>query len=421
MIPQSLLFALLRPPLRLAGCVWFSLALAGCGNRIGPRAVEASFPHYGDAVHTVIHEDLLLNLVRRRHQEAPQFVTLGSITQTRSVSSNVTLRSTFDSLGFLLADGEAGASRTDYPTFSIVPQQGPDFAEKLHERIPLKILPHLTNAGYPVELVFMLLAQEVAGVPGVYVSTSDSFRPGSPQFTEMLNAMKALEDRNQLKVENVKWEEPSFPHPFAPEVFSPADIVKTGDNGKQYASLDGGQTFYVTSENLRPAMWISPEARLTGPARQLLGILRVEPESSRKAWPLEEVSYLGGKDAASQDSSVTVRTRSFYGVLNLLAQGVRLPGSGDQVQIVDEGYGKAVAAGLAPDIARRFVVHFSQARPRGAFVTVKTHGGWFWIAEEDHSSKEIFNALFDLFQLQLPTGMSEAATAATPVLSISTP
>lgn len=381
--------------------------------------MEASFPHYGDAIHAVIHEDLLQNLVRRRYQESPQFVYLGGITETKSVSNHVSVGTSFSRLGFLIANGEAGASTTEYPTFNIVPQQGAEFAEKLHERIPLKVLPHLANAGYPVELLFTLLTQEVAGVPGVYVSTDDSFRPASPRFMNILESVKALEDRNQLKIENVLWEEPSFAHPFAPEVFSPGDIVETGENGKRYASLDGGQTFYVTSQDLCPALWISSEARLTGSGRELLSILKLDPEASRKAWPLEEVKYLNGRESERSAETVTIRTRSFYGVLNLLAHGVRLPGS-EGIPCIDQGYGKAVAAGVAPDIASRFVVHFSQARPRNAFVAVKSHGGWFWIHEADSSTKEIFNALFDLYQLQVPTAKADSA-AATPVLSISSP
>jgi len=407
--------------LRLAPLLTLGLVLTGCSSRVGSKLVENSYGNYGDAVQDVLQQELLHNLVRRRYHESPQFVALRGISHTQSINRELRVGSVVARPFATQADGEVLYQKDDIPTYSISPQQGPDFAKKLHMSVPLTALPHLTNAGYSSTLVFTLLAQEVAGVRGVNCGPGDSFRPGSPRFQSLLEAVKTLEDRHQLKIANVLWEEPEFEHAFGPEVFSPDQISTVSDSNKRYITLDGGESFYVTSEQLLPSLWIAPAARGSGAGRELTGLLGLASSTGREAWVLQVPKFIQGKRPSSPQHYVTVRTRSFYGVLNLLALGVRMPGVEPAGPASTKGqYGKAVSAGLAPDIASRFVIHFSPRRPRSAFISVSTEHGWFYIAGNDQSSQHIFNALYDLYQLQVAPASETDATVPRPVLSIRT-
>ncbi len=65
--------------------------LAGCATTVGPRVLTNSQTDYNNAVQKVVSEEVLLNIVRRRYYEAPQFVAVANITTqiTNSVGVGV--------------------------------------------------------------------------------------------------------------------------------------------------------------------------------------------------------------------------------------------------------------------------------------------------------------------------------------------
>jgi len=427
--------------------VSLALLLTGCASKTGPKMIEKSFSNYGEAIHSVVREELLLNVVRRYYHESPQFVTLSGISHTRSVSTSANLTTNIVPSGFGSATGVIGGEQVDFPTFSITPLQGPEVAEKLHQRLPLKMLPHLTGTGYPTELVLTLLAQEIGGIRGVEAAAHNDFRPGSPKFGCVLKAIGELDAKSQIKLDNFIWEEPTFDHPFTAEAFSPAEVNKARQEGGRFVTNDDGKSFYVTQEKVHPSLWIDPKARSYGPGRELMELLDLESGSDAKAWILDErrFSRLGPaaenpaepKVAETKPSEVVpieprpleqapivpkvdernpivIQTRSFYGILNLLSHGVQVPEMVEPTYNAGpHGYGKAVVAGLAPDIANRFTVHFSCEEPECVFLSVKSRNGWFYIKKDDYCSQQIFNVLYDVYNLQIgvPIGSGQPSAA----------
>ena len=80
------------------GTLFVVLLLAGCST-YGPQLVLNSHIEYNKAVEQVIQEELLLNIVRRRYYEAPQFVTISSISSTMSTSTAISGGSAFGNEG----------------------------------------------------------------------------------------------------------------------------------------------------------------------------------------------------------------------------------------------------------------------------------------------------------------------------------
>jgi hypothetical protein len=381
--------------------------------------IQSSYAGYGATVQAVAQEELLLNLVRRRYFESPQFLNLRGVSHSQSIRNAMRLDGAwFGPLTNTLQNGMEYA-KEDIPTFSIAAQQGPEFAQKLHENIPVQAIAYLMNAGYSSELVLALVAQQIGDVRGVEAGTGDHFQPGSPQFESILDSMQILEDQHWLSIRNVLWEEQEFEHAFAPEKFPPEKIAELTKENKRFITLDDGETFYVTSENLLPALSIAPAGRGSASANELVRRLGLDP--SREAWVLQGPKYIQGKRPDAPQRFVTVETRSFYGVLNLLAKGVCVPElQGAEPPSAHKCYSEAANAGLAPDIATRFVVHYSKARPKIAFVATKTAIGWFYIDANDRSSQEVFTAFNDLYQLQVAPLMDTRPSDPTPVLSIRT-
>jgi hypothetical protein len=99
--------------------------------------------------------------------------------------------------------------------------------------------------------------------------------------------------------------------------------------------------------------------------------------------------------------------RSFYSVMNFLAYGVKVPPEDEEDgrAFSKKHYDQAVQEGRTVDLADYFVVHWSAKRPEDAFVAVAHRGKWFYIDDRDYVTKRFFNAVYDLFNLEIaPSG-----------------
>jgi hypothetical protein len=71
-----------------------------------------------------------------------------------------------------------------------------------------------------------------------------------------------------------------------------------------------------------------------------------------------------------------------------------------------------------PDVAALvgLRIHSQPERPSDAFVAIRHQGHWFFIANDDHPSKQTFGLLGYLFQIQAPAAQSVGG----PVLTVPT-
>ena len=113
-----------------------------------------------------------------------------------------------------------------------------------------------------------------------------------------------------------------------------------------------------------------------------------------------------------------MQVRSFYSVMNFLAYGVQVPPEEEQDgrAFSKEYYDRAVAEGKSLDLADYFVVHWSYEQPKNAFVVVRHRDKWFYIDDRDNVTKRFFNAVYDLFNLEIaPSGGSGGPVLTLPV------
>ncbi|HOC69152.1 MAG TPA: hypothetical protein PLM14_07115 [Candidatus Hydrogenedentes bacterium] len=165
---------------------------AGCASTRGPDLVVNSHLAYNRAVNQVVSEELLLNIVRRRYLEAPQFLTVSSISANFEISRNLEAGGTYDfhgngastqpsysytpGSGFTIAGTRvdssawsplslnAGVAFSDSPTITFTPRQGEDIAGRLHASMDSAVLANMANAGYCFDLLLLLLVQDINGV-----------------------------------------------------------------------------------------------------------------------------------------------------------------------------------------------------------------------------------------------------------------
>jgi hypothetical protein len=409
---------------RRLGTLFVVLLLSGCST-FGPQLVLNSHVEYNKAVTQVIQEELLLNIVRRRYYEAPQFLTVSSINSTMSTSASVSGGSAFGNQG-TPTTGNVGGSVgfSDSPTITFTPRQGHEILGPLTSRMSVGTLGMMANAGYRFDFLLSLIAEGVTGVRGAQAGVGTDFRPGDPEYVELIEAIGRLIDKGQLIVGTFSWNDPYSDIAYDRDqvtIENQITAIALGGGTGRFRSYDGGETYYFTDKNNYPAMWIDSDARTSGDGKRVIELLNLQPTPLKRVWTFAPSRVIDGTDfenvADDPRPDVKMRLRSFYSVLNLLAYGIKVPEKDEEEGRVFTKalYDKAVSEGRAVDLSNKFVVHSSRGdRPANAFVAVQHRDIWFYVDDRDYASKRFFNAIYDLFNMEI----APSAGGGGPILTV---
>ena len=396
------------------GILFVVLLLSGCST-FGPQLVLNSHIDYNKAIEQVIQEELLLNIVRRRYYEAPQFVTISSITTTMSTSAGISGGTAFGNQD-TSTTGNIGGSIgwSDSPTITITPRQGNEILGPLTARMSVLTIAKMAQAGYRFDFLLALMAEGLTDVRGPETGVGTDFRPGDKEFIEVIQSVGRLIDKGQLKVGTFSWNDPYSDITIKREditVENQLTAIALGSGVGRFRSYDGGENYYFTDKHDYPAMWIDPEARTSSDGKRIIEILNLQPTPLKRVWSFSPNRVVEGTDFENVPDDprpeVRMQLRSFYSVLNLLAYGIDIPPKDEEEgrAFTKASYDQAVREGRAFDIADKFVVHSSAEYPANAFVAVKHRGSWFYVDDRDHVSKRLFNAVYDLFNMEIaPSG-----------------
>jgi len=396
------------------GTLFVVLLLSGCST-FGPQLVLNSHIEYNKAVEQVMQEELLLNIVRRRYYEAPQFVTVSSISTSMSTSAGISGGSAFGNQG-IPTTGDIGGSLNwlDSPTVTITPLQGTEILGPLTSRISVNTLAKMANAGYRFDFLLSLTAEGLTSVRGPQTGVGTDFRPGNPEYLQLIESIGRLIDKGQLIVGTFSWNDPYSDISYDRDqitVENQITAIALGSGTGRFRSYDGGKTYYFTDKNNYPAMWIDPDARTSGDGKRVIKLLNLQPTSLKRIWTFAPSRVVDGTDFENVGDDprpeIKMRMRSFYSVLNLLAYGINIPPKDEEEgrAFTKASYDQAVREGRAVDLSDKFVVQSSSERPANAFVAVKHRGSWFYVDDRDHVSKRLFNAVYDLFNMEIaPSG-----------------
>jgi hypothetical protein len=387
-----------------------AVLVSACTHTKGPEIVVHSHLDYNKAVAQVVNEELLLNIVRRRYYEPPQFVSVSSISTQVTTSGNVGADVTVAGSGFSNAGASGGMTFTDAPTITITPEKGKSIAGPLTKRMSCMTLGKLANAGYRFDLLLALMVANITDIRGPQVGLGSDFRPGSTNYVEVIERIRALIDSNQLLAGTFLFNDPYSSLTLTAEEITLDDqlaAVAIGGGTARYRSFDDGKTYSLTNKKMYPAMWMEESARESEEGKRVLELLNLNQDPLKKIWIFKESKVIYGAplnwEKNEARNEVRVQMRSFYSMLNFLSYGVRVPSQHEAQSRVfsKEHYDRAVKAGRALDASEYFVVYWSKKRPEDSFVSVFHHGVWFYIKNTDHHSKRIFNALYDLYNLEV--------------------
>ena len=353
-----------------------ALLASGCATGFGPRAVRSERPDYNHQIRRSGDAEMLLNLVRLRYNDSPQFLELGTVVAQYAYDASLNAAGTFGS------DGSGtigtGLGYAEKPTITYTPLTGDQFASRMLTPIPLDSFMLFEQTGWSGERLLLIGVQRV---------------------NDLFNAPTA-----------------SGPTPKrAPDYEAFADFAERFHR-LQAAGLIGlnweMKEHETDAPGRNPRFWLRPPADPRSP-------LAADIAAVRRALDLEP----GGDDFAltafpfrRQPTEVGLRCRSLLGVLYFLAQSVEPPPPHAQaglLTVTEDDQGRPFD--WARVTRKVMTIHSQEDRPPRAYLAVQHRGWWFYIADDDQSSKSTFTLLNFLFSLQAATGKGESPVLTLPV------
>lgn len=355
------------------------LVLSGCTS-IGAKKLPEDRFNYNAAIVQSRNEQMLLNLVRLRYVEIPDFLRVSSVITSYSYQGNIGVGTT-QAEGNSVPDlfrGDANLSYSQQPTITYIPLAGQEFALRMFRPIPVNALFTLGDADWQVDILLQIMLQRINDVENMSFAQLPS--PGQMdkvqrfqremeklnRFQRVLKRLILLLDNQALEVYQARQMEderqPSLTVRFKRDL--PANIQTLSDELRHELNLDPDIDDFVITERM----------------------MRREADE------------------------ITIKSRSLMSVMSFLSRGIDVPKQ-------DRDDGRVVA--LPPMVREEILallplhVHTQKQRPQDPYVAVRYRNDWFYIDHSDIKSKRTFAAMLVLFQLAAPTARGVA-----PVLTL---
>lgn len=317
-----------------------TIILFAC-KTVGPQHLVQDRSAYINAISDSRKNQLLLNIVKLRYADAPEFLDINSIVNSYEVRKEMNAKLGFESKGYGWMPGVGGStSFSDKPTVSYAPLSGNKFAMSLMNPLGPSTVLGLVFAGYPVDMIFRLTVSSINGIKNSY---SGSLRKTevSVEFNQLLEALKRIQENNGLIVNM---------HP-------------------------GKEGMIDLNFNTNKEVDVSKDIQL---AKTLLGI-KGNKEILR-------VSY---GSLVNDSVEIALKTRSLLEVITDIASAVEVPA-------------EHIVSKQALPMENNFPflrIHSSNTIPKDPFFAINYNGFWFYLDKTDYESKKKFSFLLLLSSL----------------------
>jgi len=358
-----------RSKLKLGALVLVA-TLAGCAAR-GPQTVPGDAFDYSAAISKSRSDQMLLNIVRSRYTQVPNFLTVSSVIAgyTYQGSFGASVQSGIGRFDENFIAGSANLSYIERPTITYTPLQGEEFSRRLMRNIPVEVLFSLGQAGWPTDVLFRIAVERFGETQNMGFSTTEVVTHADEQVNHLIRYDRVVNIMKELGKAGV------------------IEVIQT--------ELDGEER-----QTVRFAESMSPE--LMDAANELKSLLGLHPDRNE--------FYVTDRIVSRADNEILIQTRSMLAIMGFLGLGVEVP-----KEDVDANRVMATPAYLQQVIEERgpMRIRVQKERPEDPFAAIQYRNHWFYIDATDHLSKRTFGTIQLLFELLAPSGVG-----ATPLLSL---
>lgn len=370
--------------------------ITGCAL-YGPGVMRTSHLAYNKALHLSSQQEFLLNLVRLRYTDAPEFLTINSIAAQMSFDAGASIGGDLgevqDARSAFVTPG-ASVGYSEQPTVSFSPARGAEFRRQLVTPIELETLYLLSQYGSDMGRVLRVVTRELNGIRNVIGRENNDAATASDlrAFARMAELFSRLHGRGALAIAPVE-QQVDVSGPVSVESVSAGDLLAAAQAGFRYAYRDDPPRYVLTESGLHYVFKVSKSTRQSEELSELARLLGLE-----RGPPTYELDRAGALAEEADNRTVRIDTRSVLGAMAYLSQAVEVPAEHVERGLVAQD----------PDIESVFSdllrIKVAQEAPAETTLAVAYRGYWFYIGEDDLLSKRTMRLLTALFRLEISTG-----------------
>ena len=345
------MFSSLILSLFLTGChVPSQVALRGDGGRSA----------YNQEIKATGAEQMLLNLVRLRYCDTPYFLDVSSVTTQFTYGSQLSPVVTIPGFSKENPASIGGEfSWQNQPTIQYSPLEGKAFVTQLMRPIDLKIIQKLVLTGWDVNRVFRVTIQSLDDIPNAIHASGPTpeYIPTYKKFFEVTDLLRHLQLEGKL-------------------------LLGVGFKGEDECKGHAPNTLQLRFPQSDPL------------SKKLAGLL----EGSVTENGNYALNMVLGYD---EEGEIGVMPRSVLGCMYYLSLGVHVPYRDIKQGVVSATRDEdGTLFDWSQMVGELLTVHCSYTRPKYAYIAVQYRNCWFYIADNDITSKRTFVLLQQIYNLQ---------------------
>jgi len=344
-----------------------ALCLAGCAG-IGPATVSRDRFDYTEAISDSWKKQMLLNMVKIRYADTPVFLDVSSVISQYQIGGQINLGATITQHPWGSAETLGGMGQyIDRPTITYAPLMGDRFARSIMAPIPPPAILSLLQGGYPVDLVFRIMVQEVNGIRNRFGGAARAQR-ADPEFDALIGKMRRIQSAGNIGMRITA---------KSKEKEQAAVLILRGPRDPETESL---------STEVRKILGLDPAAN--------------------------EFNVVYGAVPRNKQE-IAILTRSFLEIIVDQAASIEVPEAHVAEKRVSPTFvEKANTGEKIPPLIR---IQSSSEKPEDAFISVRYRNAYFWIDDRDTKSKGFFS-----FLLFISTLVETGEKGPAPVVTIPT-
>ncbi|MEL7045355.1 MAG: hypothetical protein AAGL66_10090, partial [Pseudomonadota bacterium] len=346
-------------------------------------------------------EELLLNLVRLRYQDTPEFLAVSAISSQLSFRAGASVGGDFgnveESTSAFVAPNITG-ELSESPTVTLVPRRDEKFSRQLISPIPIDSITLLAFNSWGIDRLMLMFAETINGLDGRNSFTTGSAGADASVFLALLDSLKAGEERGAISFSLERRRSPIVELELE-ATSALATLAAAKSSGFAFEASDNAVSLF--DERAVIVLQMSDEFLQTRAYGDLVSILRLTPG-------VRKVDITRGPMPGEQgDGRIHIVPRSPAGVLAVLATAVEAP---------DEHlptFGLSPNATASSPVRRLLHVRAAAERPVDVWLTVPYRGYYFYLANDDVSSRQTLSVAGAFMNLTLSRGDASAVPVVT--------
>lgn len=376
------------------------LFMGGCG--LGPSMMRANRLTYNDAIQLTERQELLLNIVRLRYNEGPEFLTTSSISTQFSidlaaaagadVGNDQELRTSLLNIG-----GAVGYS--ERPTITFTPRNEKEFTQQLISPVELTTIFLLINYGWDIDRVLRLTSEGINGLRNDTIREApfENYEQHLRKFTETVKDLRTLQQLGLVEI-SYEQEEIDASGPISAEKVNLNDILKANKDDYKLEYQAQTKTYHLKRVDRNLVLRFSRNAHRHPELQKIVKHLNLASNIPTYRLVNAPGSQIKASEFTQELHDLILSTRSVLGTMAYLAQGVTVPEQHSKSGMVWIYQREDSTTGIISDL---FQVKVQEDKPQYAGLAVPYKGYWFYIEETDISSKRTLGVLNSLVRLKI--------------------